>query len=231
VLFRSVIAGAIGVPVSTLEGKRFRWTNLEQPPRVQTFSTDEIRGAAVINRLDVQRSLSEYEAAQSNLQLEIAKQYPDLDIGPGYNFEEAQHFFSIAATVVLPIRNRNEGPIAEAQAKRRVAGATLLNTQALVIAQSDKALAQYRAAQATLDDAGRSLELQMEQERQQRKAFDAGEVDRLVLVGAQLQTAITARARADAARQAQVALGALEDALQRPLETGVAPVLPQRPPR
>ena len=227
----ATLAAAIGVPAAALEGKSFRWAGIERPSPEKVLAIDSIRKAAVLNRLDVRRSLIEYEAAQSNLQLEIAKQYPDVDIGPGYDLDEGLNLFTIAATLILPIRNRNEGPIAEADAKRKVAGATLLNVQAQVIAQSDKALAQYRAVHATLDDADRAFNLQAEQERLAGKAFAAGEVDRLSLIGAQLQTAVGARARLDTLRQAQVALGAVEDAIQRPLDASSAAGLPHGAPR
>ena len=103
----------------------------------------DVRAAAVENRLDVQRALAQYEAAQSRLQLEVARQYPDIDLGPGYAYEEGVHLISLRMGTVLPLRNRNEGPIAEAEAQRKAAGAQLLATQSAVIAQSDKALAQY----------------------------------------------------------------------------------------
>ena len=225
----ATLAAGIGLPAAALEEKTFRWAGIERPP--SELSIDDIRKAAVLNRLDVRRSLIEYEAAQSNLQLEIAKQYPDIDIGPGYNFEEAHHFITLAASVILPIRNRNQGPIGEAEAKRKVAGATLLAVQSQVIAQSDKALAQYRAVRATLDDAVRAFNLQSEQERLTGKAFAAGEVDRLSMIGAQLQTAAGARAHLDALRQGQVALGAVEDATQRPLDASSAAGLPHGAPR
>ncbi|HKW99411.1 MAG TPA: hypothetical protein VJN43_16845, partial [Bryobacteraceae bacterium] len=44
-----------------------------------------------------------------------------------------------------------------------------------------------------------------------------GEEDRLTLNGMQLENAAVARARLDALGRAQIALGELEDAVQRPL--------------
>ena len=39
-----------------------------------------------MNRADVRGALAEYAASQSALQLEIANQYPDLHLGPGYGW-------------------------------------------------------------------------------------------------------------------------------------------------
>ena len=61
-----------------------------------------------------------------------------------------------------------------------------------------------------------------EQNNQLRKAetsFQAGETDRVALVGAQLVLSQIALSRADAQAKTQQAWGALEDAMQRPLAT------------
>jgi outer membrane protein TolC len=62
--------------------------------------------------------LAEYNASQSALQLEIAKQYPDIHLNPGYEFDQGDNKWSPGLTVTLPILNQNKGPIAEAEAKR-----------------------------------------------------------------------------------------------------------------
>ncbi len=105
-----------------------------------------MRATAVRNRLDVLRALEQYRAAQSALQLQVARQYPDVDLGPGYNYEEGAHFIALSLSTVLPLRNHNQGPIAEAEAQRKVAGAQLLAVQSTVIADTDKALRRYTAA-------------------------------------------------------------------------------------
>lgn len=227
----AALSGAIGVPVSALTGKRFALEGLEQPPPADALSIKRIRRAAVLNRLDVRHSLVEYEAAQSNLQLEVAKQYPDIDLGPGYTYEESYHFLSFGPSAVLPIRNHNEGPIAQAEAHRKAAGIQLRIVQSAVIAQSDKALAAYRAARATLEEADRSLQLQAGQITTAKQGAAAGETDQLVPVGAELQGAVAASARIRILQQVQTALGALEDAVQRPLGPESMPALPQRAPR
>jgi len=179
----------------------------------------------------VQRELANYEAAQSALQLEIARQHPDIDLGPGYAFEEGSHMISLALGSVLPLRNRNQGPIAEALAARKAAGAQLLATQSAVMAGADEALAKYRAAWAELQEARQSATQAQEQTRTAAAWSKAGESDQLTAVTAQVLLSVADRARIDALRQTQLALGNLEDALQRPLSPATAPPLPQAPPR
>jgi len=153
---RAALAATVGIPLSGLTGKTVSWARVDVPPAPGALPAPDIRTTAVENRLDVQRALAQYEAAQSRLQLEVARQYPDIDLGPGYAYEEGVHLISLRLGTVLPLRNRNEGPIAEAEAQRKAAGAQLLATQSAVIAQTDKALAQYRAAYAVLEEARHS---------------------------------------------------------------------------
>jgi outer membrane protein TolC len=169
----------------------------------------------------VRRSLAQYAAAEADLQLEISKQYPDVQIGPGYTYEEKNNFFTLGLSTTLPVFNRNQGPIAEAEARRREAAAAFLEKQAQIIAGSERALALYIAALKELAEADQSLrKLQNDHLQTMRQAFRLGEEDRLGLNGVQIESSVVARARLDALARAQSALGELEDAVQRPLDPG-----------
>ena len=228
---RAALAAAIGIPLSGLAGKAVTWAGVEELPAPYALPATSVRVAAVANRLDVQRALAEYEAAQARLQLEVARQYPDVDLGPGYAFEEGIHLISLQFGTVLPIRNHNEGPIAEAAAQRKAAGAQLLATQSTVIAQTDQALAQYDAAYAVLKIAQNSLTQVQAQEQTAEQWLKSGETDQLAAASAEIQVAIAERTRLDALRQTQIALGLLEDALQRPLGSSTVAALPKIAPR
>lgn len=228
---RAALAAAVGIPLSGLTGKTVNWAGVDEPPTPGALPALDVRATAVENRIDVQRALAQYEAAQSRLQLEVARQYPDIDLGPGYAYEEGVHLISLRLGTVLPVRNRNEGPIAEAEAQRKAAGAQLLAAQSAVIAQTDKGLAQYRASYAVLEEARRSTAQADEQRRTAYQWLKAGEADQLTAVSADIQTAVTERARLDALHQTQLALGSLEDALQRPIDPNIAPALPKKAPR
>ena len=228
---RGALAAAVGVPLSGLTGKVVLWPNADQPPAPDALPTRKLRAEAVANRLDVLRALAQYEAAQSRLQLEVARQYPDIDLGPGYAYEEGVHLISLQLAALLPLRNHNEGPIAEAEAGRHVAGARLLATQAAVIAQIDRALAQYKAAYSVLGAARRAERQTVAQSKTAEAWFKSGEADRLAAIAAGIQADLAERARLDALRQAQLALGLLEDALQRPIDPATAPALPKTAPR
>jgi len=215
------LAGAIGVPVSGLEGCDFAWPDMDFPPSAESLSPKEIQRDAVLNRLDVRRALSEYAGAEAGLQLEISKQYPDIEIGPGYVYEERNNFFTLGLSAILPLFNKNQGPIAEAEARRKQAADAFLTTQAQVIADTERALAVYTAALKELNEADQSLhKLQDSQVQMMQQAVSLGEEDRLALNGVQIESSILARTRLDTLARAQSALGQLEDAVQRPLDPG-----------
>ncbi len=228
---RAALAAAVGIPLSGLTGKSVNWDEAGGPPAPDALPAWSVRMAAVENRLDVQHALEQYKAAQSSLQLEIARQYPDINLGPGYAYEEGVHLISLQMGAVLPLRNHNEGPIAEAEAQRKAAGAELLATQSAVISQTDQALARYDAAYAVLQAARHSAAEAEQQSRTADQWLKAGETDTLMAVSADIQFAVAERAQLDALHQTQLALGLLEDALERPIDPNTAPALPKTAPR
>jgi len=100
---------------------------------------------------------------------------------------------------------------------RKEAAAAFLQTQAQVIARSERALAGYTAALKEIAEAQSLYQLQETQLQIVQQAIGAGADTRLSLDGVQIQLSILARVRLDALARAQRALGDLEDAVQRPL--------------
>ena len=194
--------------------------SIDTPPSAESFSPEEVQRNAVLNRLDVRRSLAQYAAAEAGLQLEIAKQYPDINIGPGYTYEETHSFFTVGFSTTVPLFNRNQGPIAEAEAHRKEAAAAFLERQAQVIARSERALAVYTAALKEMAEAESLSRFQETQLQITQQAIRAGAGTQLGLDNVEIQSWVLGRARLDALARAQRALGELEDAVQRPLDPG-----------
>jgi cobalt-zinc-cadmium efflux system outer membrane protein len=223
---RAVLAGAIGIPVSALQGIRFSWAAFDHQPQPAALSPQRIRREAVLNRLDVRQALAQYQAAQAALRLQIARQHPNFSLGPGYQFEESHNYFTLTFSSILPVFNRNQGPIAEAEAQRKQAAAQFLATQANAISQSEQALARYDAARAELQEARRSLaQVRNLQEPMAVQQVKFGQSDQLFLNSIRLQGAAAVSAQLAALDHLQAALGQLEDAVQRPLEPGGTPPL------
>ncbi|TXH74449.1 TolC family protein [Thiobacillus sp.] len=221
---RARLAAAVGVPGTALERVEISYDVFDRLPPASSLPSAELRREALLMRPDVLAALADYEAAQSALQLEVAKQYPDISLGPGYTWDAGQVKWSLGLSLVLPLLNRNQGPIAEARARREEAAATFLAVQAKAIAEVDEALAGYGHAVQMFDTADVLLRDQQKTERAVAAAFQAGEADRLSWMSARYETTAAELARINALGQAQQSLGRLEDALRRPLAAGKAPI-------
>ncbi|MEP7247987.1 MAG: TolC family protein, partial [Gammaproteobacteria bacterium] len=221
---RSVLANAIGLPLSALDGFTVGSASLESPPSEQTLPILSVQRAGVLHRVDVRRTLAEYAATDTALRLELARQYPDIVLAPGYTFEEGFARYVLSASIQsIPLFHRNQGPIAAAEAQRRQAGERFEALQSLAIGQMEKALVQYRAAFGEWQEAtARLIAVQRDREEAARRALAAGEGDRLGLATVRLQTVTANRARLDALTRLQAALGALEDSMQQPLEAALS---------
>jgi cobalt-zinc-cadmium efflux system outer membrane protein len=196
---------------------------LPTPPAL--LQLPEVQTAGLLHRADIRRNLLEYAAAEAKLHLEIANQYPDIQLNPSYGFDEGHHKIAFGPSFNIPVFNHNRGPIAEAEARRAETEARFNALQAKAIGEMEIALARYNGALTELTDIQQRLvRIQQTREAAMRRAFEAGEEDRLVLAGVRVEGAVVARARLDALRRTESALGALEDAVQQPLEPG--PPLP-----
>ena len=223
---RARLATAIGISVSSLDGVRlgldqFRSISAEIPP---TAATRE----ALLNRADVLSALSAYDASQSALQLEIARQYPDVHLGPGYQMDQGSNKWTLLVPIAVPVFSRNRGPIAEAEARRTVAATQVTAVQATAIGAIDRALAGYKTAREKVSVADQLLEQVRSLEATGRAQLAAGDISQLDLGLIQSEVASRELARLEALVQLQQVAGDIEDAMQRPIDLPLNP-LPRNP--
>jgi outer membrane protein, heavy metal efflux system len=215
---RAAIAGIVGLSASALSNVQFVLSDVEKPPTEQVLNIQSVQKTGLTNRLDVQRLLSEYAAADSDLRLQVARQYPDIALAPGYSFGEGSiNTYLLGPSLILPLFDRNRGPIAEADARREAASARFLGAQAAAITQIETGLADYRSAVRELNQVQTTLDLVGQREQTTERQLTAGEVDRLALASVRLEATAADRDRLTALRRTQTALGVLEDATQHPL--------------
>ncbi len=215
------IAEALGVSVKAMDDAQLDFKLAVSEDEGKELTTADARTAALLGRPDILAALATYAASQSALQLEIAKQYPDIHLDPGYSWNAGstgEHDWTIGATVDLPVLNRNEGPIAEAKARREQAAAEFIALQAKVIAQIDSALAARATALDQLTRLGELARLSREQATAAEALYNAGAADKLDLASAQLEASANDLGYLDAQIKAQQAVAQLEDAIQRPVE-------------
>ncbi len=150
---RSRLAQALGLSLAALDGVKLAYDFSVTVPA--TFTTTDARSVALRGRADVLGALADYAAAEADLRLQIAKQYPDLHLGPGYawnNGNASDNQWTLGATLELPILDQNQGPIAEARARRELAAAKFIALQAQVSGTIDRAMADLAAARRTNAD-------------------------------------------------------------------------------
>jgi outer membrane protein TolC len=211
---RQRIAQALGVPVAALAG-----IPLAAPLPSAALAPDQLtaaRRASLQNRADILGALARYDAAQSALALEVAKQRPDLHLGPGYQWDQGENKWSVALTFELPLFHHNEAAIAEAEAKRHEAAAQFIATQAQALHEIDAALAAHQSAVAQLVQLRRAqteIDRQLAATETRRRA---GTADRLEVETAGLERTSAELALREAEVQVALAAGQLEDALQVP---------------
>ena len=216
---RSHLAQALGLSQAALEGVRFKRT-AEMPET--DLTTKEARDMALKSRADVLGALADYAVAEDDLKLQIAKQYPDLHLGPGYawnNGNAGDDQWVLGATLEIPILDQNAGPIAEAQANRKLAAAKFVALQAQIIGEIDRAVGELRVARQELRTGNQLFGAEQEQQKSAEAQLKAGASDQLDLLNAQLELETAQLTRLDNEVKLQTALGALEDAVQQPADS------------
>ena len=215
---RIALAGALGVPVRALRSVRFSFADFSDFP--QNLTRSEVRRDALLGRSDVRAALERYAASQSTLKLQIARQWPNIDLGPGYAWNAqlaGDSEWQLGLSVTLPVLNHNQGPIAEARARRRAAAARFVAIQADAVGQIDRALAAYRSALFGVQTANVLLSNLRRELTATRQQVRAGERQPLDLANGKVAFYAAVQGRLAADLSAQRALGALEDAVQSPL--------------
>jgi outer membrane protein TolC len=225
---RVTLATAVGVPAEALAERHVEYVGLDTPPAEIALSLRRVQRAGLLHRIDIRRTLVEYAAADAALKLEVARQYPDLQLGPAFGFEEGFARYTFGAASALPVFNRNKGPIYAAEAQRRQVEARFRLLQSQAIGDMAGVLALYESAlKDWRQESERLTALEREREQAARRALEVGQGDRLSLRLAQLETNTASQAQLDALFRVQTALGALENSVQQPLEAGV--IVPQAP--
>ena len=176
---------------------------------------------ALLNRLDIRRSLAKYAAAEAKIKLEVAKQTPDIAITPGFIFDFGDKIWSLGFSSLLNLLNKNTTLIAEATQLREIEGAQFEALQANIIGDLSVANARWLAAHDNLKQAKQQQAAQQAYMQKLNKQFAAGALDRLELAQAALQNQL-ADARV-AAMQFEVlnAANDMQDLLQMPIDNNL----------
>jgi outer membrane protein, heavy metal efflux system len=182
---KAQLASLIGVHADSLG--EVAVAALPSLPRLQ-LPLGELRSRLIANHTGLARIRARHEEAESSLRLEISKQYPDLQIGTSASGEanETTTFLGLSLGIELPILDRNQQAIAQAEQYRE-------ELKSRYEAEANRALAELERAQiavqlatsrrraldeSVLPQARKSIELA-------RQSLSAGSGDALRLLDAE----------------------------------------------
>ena len=95
-------------------------------------------------------ALSEHEAAEAALRLEIASQYPAIRIGPEFESDKGDASLGAGAGIELPLFDRNQGGVAEAEQRREATREKISNALLKLTHAEAKARAEFQAKETIL---------------------------------------------------------------------------------
>lgn len=214
---RAALPEAVGLSAGAIAALEFYEPRLEKPVELTADQLRTLESDALLNRVDIYRALDQYAAAEAALQMEIAAQRPNFALGPAFRWREGQQRWTLGVSFDLPIFNRNQGPIGEAEARRETVARGFDRLQASVVAEVEQASATYRAAineRQSVDELNSAAEDLLTATQQ---LFDLREVDYTTVVAARLEAALARTAGILALRRVHVVLAMIENAIQRPL--------------
>ena len=215
---RAGLAEALGVPMHALSQVQLDFGWIKKAGRYASqLSSTEMRRTALLSRSDIMAALADYTGAEANLRLEIAKQYPDVHLNPGYQFDQGDNKWTIGITVELPVLNQNQGPIAVAAARREESAARFTALQAHALSDIDRAVQVLHSTQKSAAELQSIAQAQAHRKESAEAQFKAGATDESEVLRANYEYATADLAQFDGEIKLQQAIGALEDAIQSPL--------------
>lgn len=207
------LARALAVPVAQIERLHIRPSPEEGCDAFDALPPDALQVIALQRRFDVGAVLAEYAVSEADVRAEIARQYPDVTVGPGLAWDQGVRRWALGiGTPGLP-RARNRGLIAEALARRAVQAVRVRVVQDSIVGDVDGARAtcaitrtEVVAADSLRGAAERRMALA-------RAAYARGETGRTEVALADLALVRADRARQRAAQRRTLAGVALETAV------------------
>ncbi|MEO6118176.1 MAG: TolC family protein [Methylotenera sp.] len=220
-VLQSKLASNLGLPLVRVTEMNLINDNVNHPAQPKQVTTSDLQTIALLNRLDIRIALERYAAVEAKLKLEIAKQYPDLVISPGYAYEFGDRVWSLGLSGLLTLLNKNKLAIAEATQLREVEAAQFNALQEKVISEANIGNAQLLQANSALENQQQLLMAQQNNTQRMLSRFSAGEIDRLELTYAKLENNIAEKNLALAYFQYKTTLNQLENTLQKPLSANI----------
>jgi outer membrane protein, heavy metal efflux system len=210
---RARLAGLVGLPPRALDSVEVVVSPAAGCESVDSLGSDSLEAMALSHRAEVGRALAEYAGAEAALRLQVARQYPDLDLGPGFIWDQGVHRWTVALAAPGLLAFRSRAPIAEAVAARSAVAARIAEVQDSVLVEVGVALAGCRGARLEQVGADSQVVAARRALSLAETAYQRGETPRLDAALAQLGVVRAERASRAADRALRSAAAALDAAV------------------
>jgi outer membrane protein, heavy metal efflux system len=216
---RSALAALAALPPAALDGAEVEAELGSDCASLLTLGDDSLAALALTRRPEIGGALADYAVAEAGLRGEVARQYPDLDLGPGFIWDQGVHRWTLALALPNLLKFRHRSAIEEAVAGRTAAAARVAEIQDVLLGDAARAAGRCRGARLEAAAADSQVVVAERQAALARAAYERGETTRLDPVLAALGVVRAERARrlqagrlAAAGRALEAAIGGSADA-------------------
>ncbi len=207
------LAGALGLPLPTVQSLTIAEDAFH--PTTSVPDANAARAAALRNRLDVHVRLLEFGAADAEVKLAVAEQYPLVRIEPGFFWDQGDSIWSLASLVIPPAGA--QAKVREAQARREVAASRFTALQIHAISEVESAREVLVVTRSSVIAAQGIVEQIERQFERVRRYFESGSGNRVELMTAQLNAVQARQHLLDAQVAWRKSAARFEDAVQVPM--------------
>jgi outer membrane protein TolC len=206
---RADLAGTLAVPSRALDSVEVADDPAADCATLGLLGPDSLGTLALTRRPEMGRVLADYAAAEAEVRLEVARQYPDLELGPGFIWDQGVHRWTLALALPKLLGFRNRAAITQAEAVRAAAGARAAEAQEGLLAEVDATLSRCRGAALERTAADSQVTLSARASALAQAAYQRGETSGLEPALAGLAMVRARRLQAAARAGEAAAAGAL----------------------
>ena len=207
------LAAALGLPLRTVQSLTIADDAIETKTDVP--DADTARGTALRNRLDVHVRLLEFGAADAEVRLAVAEQYPLVRLEPGFFWDQGDSIWSLASLVIPP--PTAQAKVREAEARREVAARRFSALQIHAISEVESAREVLLVTRNSVTAAQGIVDQAEQQFQRVRRYFETGGGDRVELMTARLNAVQAQQHLLNAKIAWRKSAARYEDAVQVPV--------------
>lgn len=180
-------------------------------------SKAQLQELALINRLDLREAEARYAIADAKLRLEVAQQYPEISLKPGYEWDQGDHRLKLGVGLPIALPAAHHAAVDTASAERDTQGLILLALQEKILQELAHAQSDCDATRDKLNDVRQARDLAQQALKHIQIEIRLGEADPTQAFELETKLMTMKKQTAEAERLVQKSLAHLEDVLQQPI--------------